>query len=446
MGSASHSQTVRIAISGYYGFRNSGDEAVLRSILLALEEQGSAQGVRVQPVVLSADPESTSAMYGVEAAHRMRPADILRTLRGCDGLISGGGSLLQDATGAMTIPYYAGIMKLAQLLGKPTFAYAQGIGPVNRRWMDPLIRGIMKRSAYVSVRDAESAALLARIGVKADRIEIVPDPVMGLPLPAGAAETAAAARAGAGDSAKAPAGADSASRTPLEAVTSAVLLDAGASPGTEPQDSAIASSANTDAAPQDSASASPASELPPIVGVSLRRWREDGADMARAAEALVALSKRKPVRLRFLPFHTPSDRVTSEEVMERLRGRLGEGSSAELAEPGDDPQQMLLAVDGCDALFGMRLHALIYAANRMVPMLGLSYDPKIDQFLHRIGLRAIGTTDELDPGAFAEAACSLLDHPDDWRRQHGPAIDLLKQQSQQPAQQIITKLRQYRSR
>lgn len=383
MGTATHSQAVRIAISGFYGFHNSGDEAVLRSILLALEEQGASQGVRVEPIVLSGDPAWTSAMYGVEAAHRMRPADILRTLRGCDGLISGGGSLLQDATGAMTIPYYTGIMRLAQLLGKPTFAYAQGIGPVNRRWMDPLIRGVMRRSAYVSVRDAESAALLSRIGVQSDRIELVPDPVMGLPLPAGAVNAAPQARAAA---------------------------------------------------------------EPPIVGVSLRRWREDGADMARAADALVALSKRRAVRLRFLPFHTPSDRVTSEEVMERLRGRLGDGSSAELAAPGDDPQQMLLEVAGCDALFGMRLHALIYAANRMVPMLGLSYDPKIDQFLQRIGLKAIGSTDELSPEAFADAACSLIDNPEVWRSQHGPAIDLLKKQSQQPAQQIIANLRQYRSR
>ena len=134
-------------------------------------------------------------------------------------------------------------------------------------------------------------------------IEVVPDPVMGLPLPAGAVEPAVGA-----------------------------------------------------------------AETPPVIGVSLRRWREDGADMARAAEALVALSKRRPVRLRFLPFHTPADKVTSEQVMERLSGRLGEGSSAELANPGDDPQAMLLEVSNCDALLGMRLHALIYAANQQIPV------------------------------------------------------------------------------
>ncbi|MGO4371674.1 polysaccharide pyruvyl transferase CsaB [Paenibacillus sp. MCAF20] len=381
MGTDSHTQVYQIAISGFYGFHNSGDEAVLLSILLALEAEGKAQGVTVKPIVLSVDPEWTSKTYGVESAHRMRPADVLKTLRRCDGLISGGGSLLQDATGVKTIPYYTGIMKLAQLLGRPTFAYAQGIGPVNRRWMDPMIRHVMKRSKYVSVRDAESAALLGRIGVPVDRIDVVPDPVMGLPLPA---------------------------------------AEAAATLG--------------------------ASETPPIIGVSLRHWRLDGADLARAVEALVALSHRRPVRLRFLPFHTPSDVETSEQVMERLRGRLGEGSSAELAAPGDHPQQMLLEVSRCDALLGMRLHALIYAAGQRIPMLGLSYDPKIDQFLNRLGLTPIGTTEQLDAEAFADAACLLLDQRGQWQDKHKRAIDQLVEQSQKPAQQIVHFLRHTISR
>lgn len=379
MGASNHSQVCRIVISGYYGFSNSGDEAVLKSILLSLEDEGKAQGIQIQPIVLSADPAWTSQMYGVESVRRMHPGDLLKALRSCDGLISGGGSLLQDATSAKTIPYYTGVMKLAQLLGKPTFAYSQGIGPVNRRWMDPLIRSVMKRSAYLSVRDEESASLLAWIGIPENRIEVVPDPVMGLPLPLSSNES-----------------------TQL---------------------------------------GSTADELP-IVGVSLRPWRSDGGDLARAAEALIALSKRTPVRLRFLPFHTPSDIEASEEVLERLRGRLGNGSTAELAAAGDDPQQMLLEVSRCDALFGMRLHALIYAANQMVPMLGLSYDPKIDQFLHRLGLKAIGTTEQLDADAFAAAASSLLEDRAGWQAEHKPAIDLLKQQSQKPAQQIVQFMRQ----
>jgi polysaccharide pyruvyl transferase CsaB len=375
----------RVAISGYYGFRNSGDEAVLRSIVTALREEAWAAGVEIEPVVLSGDPAWTQSAHGVEAAHRMRPAEVLRTLRGCDALISGGGSLLQDATSAKTIPYYTGIVGLARLLGKPVFVYAQGIGPVKRAWLRPLVRAAMNASRIVTVRDEESAALLARLGAARGRIEVVPDPVMGMPLPA-------EAEALAGD-------------------------DLGGQ------------------GPGNGGSA-------PVVGVSVRRWRSDGADLARVAEALAALVRRRAVRLRFLPLHTPDDAEASRAVMDRLAA-LGAGDAAELAEPGDDPQRMLLEVGRCSLIFGMRLHALIYAANRGVPMLGLSYDPKIDHFLARLGLAPIGTTEALDAEAFASAADGLLtpEGAEAWRERYGSAIEALRREARRPAQLVVETLR-----
>ena len=152
-------QVRRVVISGYYGFRNSGDEAVLKSILFALEEEGAEQGVQIVPIVLSADPAGRAEMYGVESVHRMR----LR--RNCCGRFAAATASSAAAEACCRMRQARrrsritrACLKLAQLLGKPTFIYAQGIGPVNRRWMDRLIRGVMRRSAYVSVRDEESAA------------------------------------------------------------------------------------------------------------------------------------------------------------------------------------------------------------------------------------------------------------------------------------------------
>ncbi|TJY41923.1 polysaccharide pyruvyl transferase CsaB [Cohnella pontilimi] len=373
------SGVVRLVLSGYYGFRNSGDEAVLKSILTALEQAGRERGVQVEPVVLSADPEWTSRQYGVESVPRMKLAKVRNALRNSDGLISGGGSLLQDATGLGSIPYYLGIMEMARWSGKPTFVYAQGIGPVQRgifKW--PIARAFRK-AAYVSVRDEESAALLRRFGVPEARIDVVPDPVMGLPL--------------------------------------ADAADSGGADG---------------------------SDARPVVGVSVRFWRGDRADLDRVAAALAMLAGRRSVRLRFLPFHHGPDEDASRYVMERLSaGAAASGGEpvCELAPAHEDPQAMLREVSRCRLLVGMRLHSLIYAANREVPLLGLSYDPKIDQFLNRLGETAVGSTESLDPGDFAQRAATLLDNPQEWRTRASSAIERLKNEAVRPAKQILDYLR-----
>ncbi len=391
---------MRLVLSGYYGFRNSGDEAVLLSILAALEQAGREQGVSITPVVLSADPEWTSRQYGVEAVPRMKLGVVRAALRSSDGLISGGGSLLQDATGMGSIPYYLGIMALARWCGKPVFVYAQGIGPVNRAMFRGPIARAFRKAAYVSVRDEESSALLQRFGVPAAKIDVVPDPVMGLPMPP------------ADDSGlhiRSAAGSDESARE-AEAIHSMESIR-GAGGGNSPDSDDI-----------------------PLVGVSVRFWRSDRADLDRVAEALNALAARRPVRLRFLPLYRGADEEASRYVMERLR--LGDGVAAELAPAHDEPQEMLREVSRCRLLLGMRLHSLIYAANREVPLVGLSYDPKIDHFLARLGEQAIGSTDALAPDIFSDRVMHMLDHPADWLAAVRPKIDRLRQEVLRPAQQI----------
>ena len=383
---------MRLVLSGYYGFRNSGDEAVLFSILKALGEAGEDQGVTITPVVLSADPAWTSEQYGVESVPRMKPAAVWQALRSSDGLISGGGSLLQDATGLGSIPYYLGIMKMARWCGKPVFVYAQGIGPVNRAIFRGPIARACRKAAYVSVRDEQSAALLQRFGVPQTHIDVVPDPVMGLSMAPGIAETWRANQ---------PAAATDINKSNHD------IVGASAACGS------------------------------PLVGVSVRFWRADRADLDRVAQALNALVSLRPVRLRFLPLHRGAD----EEAARYVLRQLAPASVAELAPAHAEPQAMLREVGQCQLLLGMRLHSLIYAANREVPLLGLSYDPKIDHFLARLGLTAIGSTEALEPNIFAKQAVSILDNPDAWLASVHPAIDRLKQEVRRPAQQIVSKSR-----
>ncbi|WP_151733869.1 polysaccharide pyruvyl transferase CsaB [Paenibacillus tengchongensis] len=369
----------KIIISGYYGFRNSGDEAVLQSILLALRKYSEAAGVDLEPVVLSIDPEGTSAAYGVKSVHRMKLMEVRQAIYESAGLISGGGSLLQDVTSGKTIPYYLAVIKMAQWMGRPTFIYAQGIGPVNRKLFHPLIKAVFRKCTYISVRDEKSRALLQSMGLTGERIDVVPDPVMGLALP----QEAPAAAAVSGHN-------STAEGNGLKRV-----------------------------------------------GISVRFWEESRRELDAIADGLLQACAQAPLHLRFLPFHHPLDNEASRYVMQRVENRVAElGGRVSLCEDALHPLQMLREVACCDALIGMRLHSLIYAAGRRVPLMGVSYDPKIDHFLEQIDSRPVGSTASLDSSQVARELLRLLESGDVWRREREPLIARLVEEAEAPARQI----------
>ena len=50
---------------------------------------------------------------------------------------------------------------------------------------------------------------------------------------------------------------------------------------------------------------------------------------------------------------------------------------------------MLSIIGNMDLLVGVRLHSLIHAAIMEVPMIGISYDPKVNSFMKSMDLRAM---------------------------------------------------------
>lgn len=164
----------RVLISGYYGFNNAGDEAVLAAML----QQLRSACPEWHPVVLSADPAATSRLHGVEAADRWKLGEVVRAIRRCDLFISGGGSLFQDATSRTNLLYYLGLIWLARLFGKPVFVYAQGVGPLQGRGSRFLVGATLRRVQGITVRDEESAALLASLGLNS--VTVTADPVLAL--------------------------------------------------------------------------------------------------------------------------------------------------------------------------------------------------------------------------------------------------------------------------
>ena len=165
--------THKAVICGYYGRGNAGDEALLAVLLQMLPSDWQA-------VVLTADPQQTQKLHGsaIQVVDRYHFWQITKILRRADYFIWGGGSLLQDSTSWRNPLYYAGLMLLAQRMGLNTIAWAQGIGPLQRRFSQWLAQNSLSACTAISVRDSNSAQLLATWGIAS---LLAPDPVWCLP-------------------------------------------------------------------------------------------------------------------------------------------------------------------------------------------------------------------------------------------------------------------------
>lgn len=170
----------KILISGYYGFNNIGDESILQAVVHNLREK--LPGVEI--TVLSQHPESTAEKHQVLSVDRKSFIGVVKAIKKCDLVISGGGSLLQDVTSKKSILYYLMIMWITKFLRKDFFIYSQGIGPITSNWNRRLTSRTLKKASGIVVRDEASKELLVEIGIPKDDIVITADPVLGIePVP-----------------------------------------------------------------------------------------------------------------------------------------------------------------------------------------------------------------------------------------------------------------------
>jgi len=166
--------TKNVVVSGYYGFENFGDEAILKVLTDELKKNN------INVTVFSKNPNQTSTKLGVNSVYTFAIKDVVKTLLKSDVLISGGGSLLQDVTSIKSLFYYLFVIGIAQLFKKDVIIFAQGIGPIQNKIGQLLTKVLLKNCKYITVRDKKSYTLLKDWGITSD---LVSDPVWNLALP-----------------------------------------------------------------------------------------------------------------------------------------------------------------------------------------------------------------------------------------------------------------------
>jgi polysaccharide pyruvyl transferase CsaB len=169
---------MRVLLSGYYGFGNLGDEALLEVIV----EQLRGRFPSVQVEVLSATPQTTAAALRVAAAPRWEWRAVRAAIARAEVVLSGGGGLLQNTTSLRSLLYYAAILREAIRAKRKTMVFAQSIGPLDR-WGRFIVRRFCRGLDRATVRDQRSLALLHAL-LPSTPIERTADPVFLYDLPA----------------------------------------------------------------------------------------------------------------------------------------------------------------------------------------------------------------------------------------------------------------------
>jgi polysaccharide pyruvyl transferase CsaB len=366
-----------ILISGYYGFANAGDEAILNVMVAKLR----AHCPDARLVVISGDPASTAAEHGVETILWSDPGAIADAVRESSLVIVGGGGLFHDYSGFIPdglftegnwgLGFHVTAALLAALFDKPLMVYAAGVGPLFSEHGRTFTRAAAKSASAISVRDGASAELLRQIGVPDARVSA--DPAFCL----------------------APA--------PLERIR-----EIYESEGLDPD----------------------AKRAAVVVrhwdfGVHPVFWQEQ---MAAGLDRLLDQSAALGVdEILFVPFqrlngHSEDDAGVSRRIHAGMRySHTGE---AKLLNDAYTPAELCGILQSSRLVIGMRLHSLIFAASGKVPLVSISYDPKVCDVMERLGL---GDT-VIDLGALTAEA--LVDRARDvlagWSTRNGELEETLE--------------------
>ncbi len=163
---------MKFVISGYYGFNNSGDDALLLSIINDIKSIDE----EAQITVLSNSPKDTKRVYGVNAVNRYNIFTVVKAISGCDLVISGGGTLIQDATSTKSLMYYLAVINIAKMLRRKVMMYANGIGPLTSFKNIESTRKVLDKVDLITLRDENSQKELEKIGITGPEVRLTADP------------------------------------------------------------------------------------------------------------------------------------------------------------------------------------------------------------------------------------------------------------------------------
>jgi polysaccharide pyruvyl transferase WcaK-like protein len=342
---------MRIAVTGYYGHQNTGDDALAATIVAGISKQMPEAEFYLpsNPLVM---PPGVRVQWRPQHPLRIRGVarfiDRWRKIR-CQRLILGGGSVIHDQFGPDRLKARLRDFRLLRRLGRSLGAMGITLGPLTTEQGRVTAQKILQLFDFVAVRDRLSLTLAEEIGVLR--------PVLGF--------------------------------------DPAVLLESSHLPEVS-DDPYIHLDADT-----------------PVFGISVCNFHQyvgqgREADERRLAKLMDALRQVKWDGFQLWLFEFNGNlRVGDRPLAEKLASALRDRMSCRIIPYHPNPLVTLQRMKRCRGMLAMRLHAAVFAYTVQIPLLILSYHPKCLGFAEMAGVPAHAV---LDSEAFAAHDLAELMH------------------------------------
>ncbi|MFZ5979891.1 MAG: polysaccharide pyruvyl transferase family protein [Candidatus Zixiibacteriota bacterium] len=329
-----------ISILGYFGYANTGDEAILSCML----EQLRQLKLDAEYFVYSGNPGETRRQHKVEAVPNILPTStksyLIRALgrnrknffntlkafkRTTVFLVGGGGLFYDHPDSNFYLMELLTLIRKAAEAGKKVILFGVGFGPIHLDSTRAALKEIIDRVTMITVRDEPSRKLLAELGITRPEIHTTADFVYFLkPAPA----------------------------ERIDQIIKEERLE------------------KTDR---------------PVIGICLCGYHSDNQAWQ---DSLVRFCEFADTDLKaclwFIPMQTGGgfdDRAAARQITTRLKNT----EYISHIEGQYTARETMGLMARADMILGERFHGVILALNNQTPVFGLSYKPKVERVFAEIG-------------------------------------------------------------
>lgn len=333
-----------ILICGAYGKGNSGDDAILQGIV----HQFRLLDPDLPLYATSRTPGQTAREADVGTIFTFHTRKLRQRMKQTAIYLSGGGSLIQDATSSRSLWYYLHSMRTAKRRGNLVMMFSCGIGPVqraaNRRRAARTIQQCVDR---ITLRDRASVYDLEQLGVQGISTQVTAD--MAFLVPHAPAER-------------------------VEQMCASCCVSGRIAPDDR------------------------------LLILAPRPWEGAERHLGEFAAVAAYAVRRYGLMPVLLAMEPGKDLNVCQKIAALAQQQYA--LSCPVLAASQDAAAVVGLIQRADAVLGMRLHSLIFAATQGTPFAGISYDPKVAGFVDYFGYGDCCSLERVNE----KRLCAMLDN------------------------------------